>query len=337
MHSRPVSSDRVLACTLLVLGTACASTPEVDPVYRPAENVLEVVAVLRAHIPDDTYRFEPARDFTGRNVYRSSLLRLENLEKLHSDALRAGHMEGVIAFAKARALERLQAYDLAAESYRLAADISSDLRVEALRSADVCDALYRASPMNREFELIAGPELEVVAESEWDIDPDEELGDLDPDSVIDRFEERVALLDDLAATTEMTHHSAIVREEIERADQMRADYFVGNRKMLADGEVRAVAELQRVISRHPDSKYFSRHLLGLANLYAELAVEYAGTHPPESLLFDPVHFRDLLEGATRLYEMVAHRDGTPEKLEAARRLEAFLAFSIRIDRDRFTP
>ena len=34
----------------------------------------------RRHVPDDTYRFEPARDFTDRNVYRSILLRLENLE-----------------------------------------------------------------------------------------------------------------------------------------------------------------------------------------------------------------------------------------------------------------
>jgi hypothetical protein len=337
VSSRLLSFDRILVRTLLVLGTACASTPDVDPVYQPAENVLEVVAVLRAHIPDDTYRFEPARDFTGRNVYRSSLLRLENLEVLHSDALRAGHMDGVIAFAKARALERLQAYDLAADSYRLAADISSDLRVEALHSADICDALDRASPMSREFERITAPEWEDVSESEWDINADEELWNLDPFSVIEEFEERVALLDDLQAITEATHYSAVVREEIERADQRRADYFVGNRKMHADGEVRAVAELQRVIARHPDSKYFSRHLLGLANLYAELAVEYASNHPPESLLFDPVHFRDLLEGATRLYEMVANRDGTPEKLEAARRLEAFLAFSIQIDRDRFTP
>jgi hypothetical protein len=54
-------------------------------------------------------------------------------------------------------------------------------------------------------------------------------------------------------------------------------------------------------------------------------------------LFDPVRFQELIEGASRLYEMVASRDGTPEKLEASRRLEAFLAFSIRIDRDRFTP
>jgi len=39
------------------LSTACRSVPEVDPRYRPAENVLEVIAVLRAHVPDDTYRF----------------------------------------------------------------------------------------------------------------------------------------------------------------------------------------------------------------------------------------------------------------------------------------
>jgi len=75
---------------LLVLVTGCRSTPEVDPRYRPAENILEVVAVLRRHVPDDTYRFPPARDFTGRNVYRSSLLRLESLERVHAEALRAG-------------------------------------------------------------------------------------------------------------------------------------------------------------------------------------------------------------------------------------------------------
>src|SRR5262247_2398835 len=88
----------------------CASTPAPDPAYRPAENVLEVVAVLRRHVPDDTYRFPPARDFTERNVYRSSLLRLENIERVHASALAAGYMDGVIAFAKGRALERLRAF-----------------------------------------------------------------------------------------------------------------------------------------------------------------------------------------------------------------------------------
>jgi hypothetical protein len=164
-----------------------------------------------------------------------------------------------------------------------------------------------------------------------------QLVELDPDSVLAEFEARIALLDGLTAITEGTHHNPIAHEEIERADVARANYFVGIRKTDVNGDVRAIGELQRVTSRHPVSKNFNRHLLKLADLYVELAVEYSNTFPPESLLFDPVRFQELVEGASRLYEMVASRDGTPEKLEASRRLEAFLAYSIRIDRDRFTP
>jgi hypothetical protein len=48
-------------------------------------------------------------------------------------------------------------------------------------------------------------------------------------------------------------------------------------------------------------------------------------------------FEDLVDSAARVYEMVAARDGTPERIEASRRLEAFIAFSLSIDRERFTP
>jgi len=331
MRSRCCVFDSIVACAVVALCAACASTPQVDPVYRPTENVLEVIAVLRAHIEDDTYRFEPARDFTGRNVYRSSLLRLENLEELHADALRAGHMDGVIAFAKARSLERLRAYDLAAESYRLAADLSEDLRLAALESADICDVLHQAAQMTRALE--PGDE----ADGDAGVRGVSQLVELDPDSVLAEFEARTALLDGLIPISEGTHYGPIVREELERADVARASYFVGIRKTDVNGDVRAISELQRVTFQHPESKNFNRHLLELADLYAELAMEYSTSYPPESLLFDPVRFGELVEGASRLYEMVASRDGTPEKIEASRRLEAFLAYSIRIDRDRFTP
>jgi len=107
--------------------------------------------------------------------------------------------------------------------------------------------------------------------------------------------------------------------------------------VLADGDVRAVAEAQRVVVRHADSKNLNRHLLSLADLYADLAVEYADEHPPAGLSFDPARFQELIDAGSRLYEMVANQDGTPEKLEASRRLEAFLAFALAIDNDRFTP
>ena len=89
--------------------------------------------------------------------------------------------------------------------------------------------------------------------------------------------------------------------------------------------------------RHGDSKRAARHLLALADLYADLSIDYVEDHPPEGLLFDPGAFRDLVDSGSRIYEMVASRDGAPEKIEAARRLEAFLAFALSVDRDRFTP
>ena len=88
MPSRSLDGARRAVLLLpLAAALACAKPPASDPRYRPSENVLEVVAVLRRHVPDDTYRFPPARDFTGRNVYRASLLRLENLERAHADAV----------------------------------------------------------------------------------------------------------------------------------------------------------------------------------------------------------------------------------------------------------
>jgi tetratricopeptide (TPR) repeat protein len=313
---------------LLVLPAAwlaCAGTPEVNPTYAPTENVLEVVAVLRRHVPDDTYRFEPGRDFTGRNVYRSSLLRLESLESRQADALRAGHLDGVIAFAKGRALERLRAFDLAADAYRLAADRDPELREEALHSMDVCSALQAASADEPEVAELA---TRTAAQSQLE-------GEIA--SAVQRFDDHAGALETVAESVKGTHYAFVVQEEIERNDVARADYFEALRRLIPDGDVRAAAERQRVAMRHHDSKNASRHLLSLAELYANLAEEYVDANPPESLRFDPARFQELIDTAARVYEMVATRDGTPEKLEASRRLEAFLAFALRVDRDRFTP
>jgi tetratricopeptide (TPR) repeat protein len=314
-------SGALLMAPLLTWLPGCASTPEPDARYRPAENVLEVIAVLRRHVPDDTYRFEPGQDFTGRNVYRSSLLRLESLESVHADALRATQMEGVIAFAKGRALERLRAFDLAAEEYRFAAELDRELAVEAGRSADLCEALQDTTRLGIGLDDLA-----------------DQVGvDSNADSALAGFERRSGRLENLERVAEGTHHVYVVREELERTDMARADYFVALRQILPDGDVRAAAELQRLVTRHRESKYINRHILAMAEFYEELAVEYVDANPPESLHFDPVRFQELIEATSRLYEVVAGQDGKPEKLEAARRLEAFLAFALRVDRDRFMP
>lgn len=298
------------AAALLAAALLCACARAPDPRHGPSESLLEVVAVLRHHVPDDTYRFAPARDFTGRNVYRASLLRLENLERAHAAALRAGAWEESIAFAKGRALERLRAYRLAASAYRRAARAQGALQQQAQRSAALCESL--AEILGLEDAATDAPE---TAE----------------------LEQRRARLAALRGKTAGTHYEAIAREEIEHADVERALRLSAARGLSADGDVRALAALQRNAVQHRESKNANLHLLRLADLYAELAREYVRRNPPESLGFDPPRFAELVEAAARLYESVSNQDGALEKLEAARRLEAFLAFTLQVDRDRFSP
>ncbi len=308
---------------LATLAAACASTPP-DPRFRPSENVLEVVAVLRAHIPDDTYRFEPARDVTGRNVYRSSLLRLENLEQVHAAALRAGHYDDVVSFAKGRALERLRAFDLAAQSYRKVSDRTPELAQEARRSAAINDALDEAARIGFDDQRPSGDDELIVPVPKTQ------------EGAVEASEQRIALLEALLPQVEGSHYVAVVKEEIERADMARAGWFVASRKLMPDGDVRALAEQQRLVMRNRESKLANSHVLELADLYAALADEYVKSHPPEGLLFDPPTFQELVDAASRLYQSVVMQDGTPEKIEATQRLEAFLAFTMKVDRDRFT-
>lgn len=307
-----------------LLAAGCASTPEADPRFRPSENVLEIVAVLRKHVPDDTYRFEAARDVTGRNVYRGSLLRLENLEKVHADALRAGHYDDVIAFAKGRSLERLRAFDLAAKSYRRVSPRTPELQREAQKSAALCDALDEAARIGFDSARPPGEGEEVAPP------PKDEKG------VVEASDRRKALLEALRPQAEGSHYVFLVQEEIERADMARAGFFVASRRLSPEGNVRALAEQQQLVLHHRESKLGNSHVLALADLYAALADDYVKANPPEGLRFDPPTFQELVDSASRLYQSVASQDGTPEKLAASQRLEAFLAFTMKVDRDRFT-
>ena len=318
---------RLGLCALLGAAAACSTTKteKLEATYGPTESVVEVVAVLRRHVPDDTYRFPPATDFTGRNVYRSSLLRLETIERIQADPLRSGYMDPVIDFAKARALERLRAYDLARLHYLRAAQREGELREAAEKSAAICDRVSEAVGIGIQLENPLRPPL---GEGTPGMD--------DPEKVVAQLEERVALLSFLYDELEGSYFQAVIAEEVERADEVRASYFVDRRNILPNGQLRAVAELQRVITRHAPSKNRLQHMIVLANLYSTLAREYVEASPPESLEFDPAEFQDLIEPAAELYESVAAHDGTPEKLEAARRLEALLAFTLQVDGDRFS-
>jgi hypothetical protein len=216
----------------------------------------------------------------------------------------------VIAFAKGRSLERLRAFDLAAAAYRRAALRDGELEAAALRSAGWCDA---------------------IAEALVEID---ELALEDALLVLDT--QRVAL-EGLFPEVSGTHYAFILQEELERSELLRARLLTSARRLSPDGDVLALGALQQLVTHHRESKNTNSHLLILADLYADMARDYVDENPPESLTFDPPLFEELVEAAARIYEAISNQDGSTEKLEAARRLEAFLAFTLRVDRDRFSP
>jgi hypothetical protein len=210
--------------------------------------------------------------------------------------------------------------------YREAARLDEELAAEALRSAKVCDELSQARQMGLQpvDPLAPDPEPLLIPEA------------LDAEWVVTVMDQRTALLSFVLEENRDNHYEAVVREEIERGEELRASWFEQHRYDLTNGQVRAISELQRVVSRNAASKESLRHMLRLAELYDTLAHEYVEAVPPVSLDFDPARFQDLVDPAVHLYESVASNDGSTEKLEASRRLEAFLAFTLVVDRDRFT-
>lgn len=290
---------------LLALLLACSSQQGPNPVYAPTESVLEVISVLRLHVDDDTYRFPPARDFTGKNIYRAVLSRLEALEELHAEKFRSGYLVDVILFGKGRALERVTEYELAARHYDRVMDLDSPLREETYLSRSVCETLDKASRI-------------------------EPASGATPGEAMAEFDRRLQLLKDLETDVEGTNYVAVVREESERAAVARAEYFRARRAIEPWLNVIALQQYQHLVQEHSQSKNRDRHLLSLADLYADLSRQYVRRSPPTSLKFDPGTFDEYAFGATRLYEAVSQRDGAVVKVEAARKLEAYLAFTLEV-------
>ncbi len=295
---------RLILPTGLLLVLGCQS-PAPDPTYRPTESALEVLAVLRLHVDDDTYRFPPARDFTGKNIYYSSLVRLERLEEVHERKYRSGYLLAPILFGKGLALERMGEYGLAARHYQRVTDLDGRLQPVARRNRSVCERLAGARAV--------APESDEAAESAERV-----------------FNERAALLETLEGEVAGSHYTYLVEEELERTDRERAEYFAARAALEPDLQVLALAEYQRLVRNHPESKARNRHLLDLGDQYAALSRRYVARFPPTTLRFDPATFGEYAFGATRLYEAVSQQDGAIEKIEAARKLEAFLAFTLQV-------
>jgi hypothetical protein len=300
-------AGRLGALCLIAALLACATAPSPDD--ASTQDVLEVVAVLRLHVDDDTYRFPPARDISGLNVYRASFERLESAETAHADKLATGYLSDVIWFAKARALERIGEYKLAQLHYARVAELDSELAEPARTGQSVCQRLLAAvTPV-----------------------PGADDG---PQQVADLYSARRQSLTALRKEVGPEHWRFPIEEEIERGDADEASYFAA--RALADPRLEATAlqRAQQQVELHKESKNRNRHLLALADLYAALSRRYAERFPPSSLGFDTATFDEYAHDAARVYEVVAQQDGTVEKLEAAHKLEAYLSYTLQVHEDK---
>jgi tetratricopeptide (TPR) repeat protein len=295
-------------CACAALASGCAST-ETPAALAPTQDLLEIVAVVRLHVDDDTYRFPAARDFTGKNVFRIAFERLESLETAHPEKLASGYATDVVWFTKARALERIGEYDLAMRHYARVTEFESELADAASAGRDVNARLAGARTL--------APPAEATAEEA-------------AAAYTRQREDLQALRVDVAST----HWRFVIAEELERVDAADAATFAAHAALDARYEAAALERAQALVQTHRESKNHNRNLLALGDLYAAFSRRYAQRFPPPSLGFDPATFDEYAHSATRVYEVVAQQDGTVEKLEGAHRLEAFLGFTLQVYEER---
>jgi hypothetical protein len=139
----------------IILVSCSSAKPKgpVNPRYQPAENLLQILTDFQKHLGDDSYRFEAAKDITGKNIFKATLTRLENYQKTYPNS-----MVPIIYFSRAKALEKLHDYAGAVENYKLVLEGESRLTQEAQKNLDMCQefaaikTLYQKNYNSQELE-----------------------------------------------------------------------------------------------------------------------------------------------------------------------------------------
>ncbi len=289
-----------LVAPVLICATGCASLSPFGGSSTEAiadDSLTRVVAELKLHLRDDTYRYDRATTDDGRNVYAVALWKLDRLA-----GLRARPQENwenadyVIEFARGKALERLRRYGDAVAAFQRVGGSGSLLGDTAADRARLIESFALASA--RPAEPFANPEEERLF-----------------------IQARIDLWRQLADDVHGTRYESLALEELEAWQVMRVDWFArGDR--LSD----AITACQSLIETNRESKLFGKHLLRLGDLYADSArrVELQANANLASL--DPNRYEALVDQAFSAYELAAEDRRPALRREARTRIEALLAY-----------
>jgi hypothetical protein len=281
-----------------VLAAAPARAGDATGAFAPYEDVLEVLADLTWHLPDDVYRFPAPKDPTGHDLFRLSLTRLQNWEQRYP-----GRLRDVTTFGRAEALEHLGEYAKAADLYWQVAKVPSPLADRARDGAERARLFADTAAM--------------------------------PEDAADLNASLAALKTKLDAWAKVvtqyagTPFEAIAMVEEERLEGTAARLVVDHRRALQDGNEAAERALRFLVQKHAESKNLPAHILGLADLYADLTRDYVAEHD-RPLAFDEDEFVRRADRALDAYRKVATWDGSPDKPEAQARFAALDAYKTSV-------
>ena len=294
-----------VCCLLLASLWACSSAKPksskspLNPRYQPAENLLQILTDFQKHLRDDSYRFEAAKDITGKNIFKATLIRLDNYQKTYPNS-----MLPVIYFSRAKALEKLYDYTGAIKNYQLLLKGESRLAQEAQKNLAIC----------QEFERIKT----LYQKNNNSQEPEERLAELD---------QQARLWKDLIIKYQGIPYEYLGREEEEKVEVGKINILIAQRAE----EANIIQAFKDLIQNHQPSKNIDQHWFSLANYYFSRAREYANMYNAEGLEFDPNLFSQYIGAAVEIFARVANeRYGKLERIEAQASLEAIRAFANRV-------
>lgn len=291
-----------LAFFLLALLALTACAQRVPQAPYPHESIMTVIAELRIHLERDPYQRPPGLDLEGGNIYRVSLVRLRQLDRMTGEEYR-----DVLAFARAQCLERLGNWPEAAEAYEQAALGKSplaDLARERARMAALLAGLADKDSMSQTM--------------------DGYLNDLD---VLERQ------LDKQLAKGLTWPYDSFVKIELERTQREKARLLFNNRLVRPGALRRALEQAARLVETHTESWRISEHRLMLGSFYETMARDWAAENPPQEQSFavGEENWKSWANQAREAYRTVAQTDGDPVKPEGLARLRTLDAWSLRIE------
>jgi hypothetical protein len=289
------SALRVLAL-LLALGSAACRHPadpaEATPVE--ADTLTRVVAELRMHLRDDTYRQPRPRTADGRDLFAGILWKLDRLQQDRGVAPdQWQNADYVIEFARARVLEKQRRFADAQHAYERVGAQAGAMQQASREAAQGVGRLAALAEETRD------PALDELA---W-------------------LEQRARVWNDLAWEMRASRWEPLAQEEAEAWEMLRVE------RLATAGQLEAAIEAGRKLAeRHRHSKLYARHLIALGDLHADAARALEVEKRVRSSQLElEVRREDLIERAFSAYELASEARAAEDRLSALARIEALRA------------